>query len=116
METASDNHWASRHPGYQIRGWLIVLFGLLITALFSEKTQLKPSAFLIVGLFSLAAFCATELMARRPKRIAINRAIEVEEAIRSNHGFDSPKIAESISNGPKSTIWNMVSEFGIAQV
>jgi hypothetical protein len=101
---------------FQIRGWLLVLLGVLITALFSEKAQLQPSAFFVIGIFATAAFCSMELMTRRPKRIAINRAAEVEESIRLNGRFDSPRIADIISNGPKSTIWDMVAEFRIGHV
>ncbi|RSL18621.1 hypothetical protein EDE15_4211 [Edaphobacter aggregans] len=101
---------------FQIRGWLLVLLGVLLTALFSEKAQLKPSAFGLIGMFAVAAFCSMELTTRRPKRIAIIRAYDVEKAIRQNAQFDSPRIAYSFSNSPKATIWDILAEFKIAHV
>jgi hypothetical protein len=101
---------------FQIRGWLLVLLGILVTTLFTEKAQFHSGAFCIIGIFIVVAFCSMELMTRRPKRIAINRAHDVEDAIRQNEQFDSPRIADSISEGPKSTIRDLVAEFTIAHV
>lgn len=55
-----------------------------------------------------------ELVTRQ--RLAIERAAVVELAIRDGQAADSPLIAYSLSQGPKSTIWDLVTEFGIAQV
>ena len=101
---------------FQIRGWLLVLLGGLITALYSEKTNLQPFAFFVIALFAIGAFCLMELTTRRPKRIAITRAYDVEQSIRSNGPYDSPGIAYNISEGAKSTIWNFLGEFKIATI
>lgn len=101
---------------FQIRGWLLVLLGILLTTLFSDKAQLKPAAFGAIGIFAVLAFCSMELTTRRPKRIVINRANDVERAIRRNEQFDSPRIADSISSSSNGTILDMVAEFKIAHV
>ncbi|MDM0105009.1 hypothetical protein QTH97_08695 [Variovorax sp. J22R24] len=101
-----------RHEGqeYQVRGWLLVLLGGLVAALFSgDNSRLFVWAFLAVGCVLILAFFFMELMIRVPKRESIDRVASIERALRGEIAYDGPLICETLSGGPGTNPWRSIA-------
>ena len=58
---------------FQNRGWLLLLLGGLVAALYAERRLLTGRLFALVGTLLVLLFCWTELVLRVPMRRAIHR-------------------------------------------
>jgi hypothetical protein len=100
---------------YHIRGWLLVLLGALVAALFSERTRLTGLLFGGVGAVIVALFCWMELVVRVPKRRAIRRAELVEASLRGEREYDGPLLSRSMTRHGGASWEIMRDEVGIRQ-
>jgi hypothetical protein len=82
---------------FQIRGWLLLILSALLAAVYSEKIKLNRAAFGSVSALLTVFFAFAELVVRVPKRKAIWRVDDVEEALRGEKPYDGPRITASIA-------------------
>jgi len=95
---------------YHVRGWLLVLLGALVAALFSERTRLTGLLFGGVGAVIVALFCWMELVVRVPKRRAIRRADLVEASLRGEREYDGPLLGRSLTRHGGGPSWEIMRD------
>ena len=91
------------------RGWMLVLLGAQVAALFSEKTRLPSPVFATAGISVVLLFAWIELVLRTPKRRAIARARQVEASLRDpTIPYDGPLLTESFTGPNKEPSWQLM--------
>jgi hypothetical protein len=86
---------------FQLRGWLLLILGALIAALFAEKGHISGTLFGIIASLAVVIFLWMELIMRLTKRKAIWRFGVVEAALRDGSSYDGPAITRHLSKPPK---------------
>ena len=85
---------------FQLRGWLLVILGGLIAALYAERSRLPWLRFAEIGSIVTIVFLWMELTLRRTKRKAIFRSRAVESALRGEVEYDGPAITQHLTGSP----------------
>jgi hypothetical protein len=93
---------------FQHRGWLLVLVGALIAALYADKGRLSGGLFAVVAGTVWALFLWMELVSRLTKRKALWRVRAVETCLRGEAPYDGPRLSLSLSFPAAVPEWRMM--------
>lgn len=84
---------------YQKQGWLFTLVIGLTLALLKDNPFICKQQFASISILITIVFYIADAVQRVPVHRAILRSHTIEEALRQNNNFDSPRISEALGEG-----------------
>lgn len=84
---------------YQKQGWLFTLIIGLTLALLKDNPLISKQQFAAISILITIVFYIADAVQRVPVHRAIRRSKNIENSLRNNNNYDSPRISESLGEG-----------------